>query len=159
MGRPPRFPVEDKLRIVLSVLSGEMTIVEAARRNQTSEQSVGRWKQQFLEGGKAGLAEGGRVVDNARDRALLEQIDEMYERVEHAWNSHSFEPSWSFQQMRDFGFSDSGVPPAEPQLELQPSNASTSQSDTGGSATTDTTGTNTQDNKMLSQMGHIELSY
>jgi sugar porter (SP) family MFS transporter len=89
----------------------------------------------------------------------LEQIDEMYERVEHAWNSHSFEPSWSFQQMRDFGFSDSGVPPAEPQLELQPSNASTSQSDTGGSATTDTTGTNTQDNKMLSQMGHIDLSY
>jgi sugar porter (SP) family MFS transporter len=89
----------------------------------------------------------------------LEQIDEMYERVDHAWNSQNFEPSWSFQQMRDFGFSDSGVPPAEPQLELQPSNASTSQSDTGGSATTDTTGTNTQDNKMLSQMGHIDLSY
>jgi sugar porter (SP) family MFS transporter len=89
----------------------------------------------------------------------LEQIDEMYERVDHAWNSQNFEPSWSFQQMRDFGFSDSGVPPTEPQLELQPSNASTSQSDTGGSATTDTTGTNTQDNKMLSQMGHIDLSY
>ena len=89
----------------------------------------------------------------------LEQIDEMYERIEHAWNSHSFEPSWSFQQMRDFGFSDSGIPPTEPQLELQPSNASTSQSDTGGSATTDTTATNSQDNKMLSQMGHIDLSY
>jgi hypothetical protein len=42
MSRPPQFPVEDELRIVLSVLSGEMTIVEAARRYQTSEQSGGR---------------------------------------------------------------------------------------------------------------------
>ena len=69
--------MEDKLRIVLSVLSGEMTIVEAARRNKTSEQSIGRCKQQFLEGGKAGLGEGGRITDNPRERALLEQIDEL----------------------------------------------------------------------------------
>ena len=40
----------------------------------------------------------------------LEQIDEMYERVPHAWKSKEFEPSWSFQQMRDFGFSESGIP-------------------------------------------------
>jgi len=89
----------------------------------------------------------------------LEQIDEMYERVEHAWNSRSFEPSWSFQQMRDFGFSESGIPPTEPQLELQPSHASTSQSDTGGSSTTNTTGLNPQDAKMMSQLGHVDLSY
>lgn len=43
----------------------------------------------------------------------LEQIDEMYERVPKAWQSKSFEPSWSFQQMRDFGFSESGIPPEE----------------------------------------------
>ncbi|KAL2129048.1 hypothetical protein VTI74DRAFT_8305 [Chaetomium olivicolor] len=91
----------------------------------------------------------------------LEQIDEMYERVDYAWNSRSFEPSWSFQQMRDFGFSDSGIPPAEPQLELQPSHASSSQSDTGGSATatTSTTATNSQDVKIMSQLGHVDLSY
>jgi transposase len=77
VSRPPQFPVEDKLRIVLSVLSGEMSIVEAARRNKTSEQSIGRWKQQFIEGGRAGLAEGGRLVDNPRERALLEQIEEL----------------------------------------------------------------------------------
>ncbi|KAJ4297282.1 glucose transporter [Collariella sp. IMI 366227] len=90
----------------------------------------------------------------------LEQIDEMYERVDYAWNSRGFEPSWSFQQMRDFGFSDSGIPPAE--LELQPSHASTSQSDTGGSSaaeTTNTTTTNSQDNKIISQLGHVDLSY
>ncbi|GAB1310547.1 glucose transporter [Madurella fahalii] len=89
----------------------------------------------------------------------LEQIDEMYERVDYAWNSRSFEPSWSFQQMRDFGFSESGIPPTEPQLELQPSRTSTSQSDTGGSSTTNTTAMNSQDAKMLSQLGPVDLSY
>jgi sugar porter (SP) family MFS transporter len=89
----------------------------------------------------------------------LEQIDEMYERVDRAWNSRGFEPSWSFQQMRDFGFSDSGIPPTEPQLELQPSHSSTSQSDTGGSSTTNTASTNSQDAKMLSQLGNVDLSY
>ncbi|KAK0753836.1 general substrate transporter [Schizothecium vesticola] len=96
----------------------------------------------------------------------LEQIDEMYERVDHAWNSRKFEPSWSFQQMRDFGFSDSGIPPTEPQLELQPSrasSASTSQSDAGASASTATTTAtaagNSQEAKMLAQLGHVDLSY
>ncbi len=103
----------------------------------------------------------------------LEQIDEMYERVDRAWNSRKFEPSWSFQQMRDFGFSESGFPPVSEQqqqgqqLELQPSNVSTSQSDTGESATgtanTGATGTTTaasaQDAKILAQLGHVDLSY
>ncbi|KAI8947209.1 general substrate transporter [Xylaria longipes] len=47
----------------------------------------------------------------------LEQIDEMYERVHLAWKSKGFEPSWSFQQLRDEGFADSGIPPAEHELE------------------------------------------
>ncbi len=57
MGRPPAVSEEDKLRIVLSVLAGETSIVDAARRNKVSENSVSRWKQQFVEGGRAGLAE------------------------------------------------------------------------------------------------------
>ena len=39
MGRPPVIPVEQKTRIVLSVLAGEMTIAEAARKEKVSEQS------------------------------------------------------------------------------------------------------------------------
>ena len=31
----------------------------------------------------------------------LEQIDELYERVEHAWDSGRFQPSWSFQDIQD----------------------------------------------------------
>ena len=34
MGRPPVIPVEKKTRIVLSILAGEMTIAEAARREK-----------------------------------------------------------------------------------------------------------------------------
>ena len=62
MSRPPVFPAEDKIRIVLSVLAGEMTIAEAARRNKVSETSIGKWKQQFLEAGQLGLAAGGSVA-------------------------------------------------------------------------------------------------
>jgi hypothetical protein len=58
MGRPPGISVDKKARIVLSVLAGEMTIDEAARRERARKQWLGRWKAGFLEAGKAGLAAG-----------------------------------------------------------------------------------------------------
>ena len=77
MARPPVFPVEDKFRIVLSVISGEMTVAQAARRGKVSEQSISTWKRQFLEGGKAGLVEGGRPGPNPRERQLLDEVEEL----------------------------------------------------------------------------------
>jgi sugar porter (SP) family MFS transporter len=41
-------------------------------------------------------------------RMTLEQIDEMYERVRHAWESPGFNPSWSFQEMRNTGWAANG---------------------------------------------------
>ncbi|WP_109522604.1 MULTISPECIES: helix-turn-helix domain-containing protein [Nocardia] len=58
MARPPVVPAEEKVGIVLSVLAGDVTVAEAARRARVSEQSVGNWKRQFLEAGRAGLASG-----------------------------------------------------------------------------------------------------
>ena len=58
MVRPPVFPVEEKVRVVLSILAGELSVAEAARRSKVSEQSVGNWKRQFLEAGRAGLVAG-----------------------------------------------------------------------------------------------------
>jgi transposase len=76
MGRPPVIPVDDKQRIVLSVVSGEMTVAEAARRNKVSEQSIFRWKQQFLDAGRTGLVDGGRVsTENPWERMLLAEIE------------------------------------------------------------------------------------
>ncbi len=77
MARPPVFSVEDKFRLVLAVISGEMTTAEAARRGRASEQSISTWKRQFLEGGKAGLADGGLPGPNARERALAAENEEL----------------------------------------------------------------------------------
>jgi transposase-like protein len=40
MARPPRIRSEEKLRIVLSVLGGEASIAETARRERVSETSI-----------------------------------------------------------------------------------------------------------------------
>ncbi|MEV0148138.1 MULTISPECIES: helix-turn-helix domain-containing protein [unclassified Nonomuraea] len=61
MPQPPAIPVDEKVRIVLSILAGEMTVAQAARRARVSEQSIGTWKRQFIENGRAGL-----VAKNSR---------------------------------------------------------------------------------------------
>ncbi|KOS21573.1 putative glucose transporter rco-3 [Escovopsis weberi] len=68
----------------------------------------------------------------------LEQIDEMYERVPHAWNSTNFEPSWSFQQILNDGWSPSGVPPpdADTPAAASHANGETPSSDSGSSSVT-----------------------
>lgn len=57
MARPPQKSKEDKVRIVLAVLRGEVTIAEAARRESTSETSVAKWRDQFLAGREQSLEE------------------------------------------------------------------------------------------------------
>ncbi len=54
-----------------------MSVAEAARRGRASEQSISTWKRQFLEGGKAGLVESGRVAPSQRERALAEENEEL----------------------------------------------------------------------------------
>jgi transposase-like protein len=59
VARSPRLkiPLEDKVRVVLSVLAGEMSAAEAARRRGVSAMSVAKWKQTFLEAGTKALEE------------------------------------------------------------------------------------------------------
>lgn len=76
MGRPPAIPAERKTRIVLSVLAGELSIGEAARRERVSEQSIGRWKADFLEAGKAALA-AGRSGPSTREEQLEAQVEDL----------------------------------------------------------------------------------
>ncbi|MGI5490442.1 transposase [Microtetraspora malaysiensis] len=78
MSRPPQFPVQDKIRIVLSVLAGEMSIAKAARRNKTSETSISKWKAQFLEAGRQGLAVGGGSGPSTREQQLEAEIAELH---------------------------------------------------------------------------------
>ncbi|KFA62105.1 hypothetical protein S40285_08621 [Stachybotrys chlorohalonatus IBT 40285] len=95
----------------------------------------------------------------------LEQIDEMYERVNHAWNSKVFEPSWSFQQMLDEGWSPSAQPPSD--HELQTTQSQTSADTTLGDASSITahsqtnnaqTNTSPNENKAV-PMANVDFSY
>lgn len=81
----------------------------------------------------------------------LEQIDEMYERVDHAWNSARFEPSWSFQEMRDEGASASGIQLSEINDEARRRS--------GTATSSESTSTMTEEDKIIAQLGHLDLSY
>lgn len=76
MGRPPVIRAEQKTRIVLSVLAGEMTIAQAARTEKVSEQSIGRWKADFLEAGKTALA-AGRNGPSTRKQQLQAEVADL----------------------------------------------------------------------------------
>jgi transposase len=76
MARPPVFPAEEKVRIVLSILAGEITVADAARRAKVSEQSVGNWKRQFLGAGKSGLA-AGKSGPSTREQQLEAEVTEL----------------------------------------------------------------------------------
>lgn len=78
MARPPKHPVDVKLKIVLSVLSAEATQAEAARRHGVSETSIGKWKEQFLAGGRGGLEIGSSAAKpTGREARLEEQVDDL----------------------------------------------------------------------------------
>ena len=98
----------------------------------------------------------------------LEQIDEMYERVNHAWNSKAFEPSWSFQQIVDEGWSPSAIPPVGHELQATTSQASSTDTTLGDSSSTITvenrnnnTGNNnsSEENKTAIPMANVDFSY
>lgn len=76
MGRPPVFSPETKTRIVLSVLSGGITVAEAARKEKVSEQSIGRWKVEFLEAGKTALT-AGKSGPSTREAQLEAQVEDL----------------------------------------------------------------------------------
>ena len=71
MGRPAQFDVETKIRVVLSVLGGECSAAEAARRCGASETSVAKWRDQFVEAGRAGLT--GQLATSAGGRGTVRE--------------------------------------------------------------------------------------
>ena len=47
--------VEEKLGIVLAILSERQSVAEGARQRGVNENQIYRWKEQFLEGGRQRL--------------------------------------------------------------------------------------------------------
>ena len=79
MGRKPTRSTEEKLSVVLTVLRGEMTQVEAARRLELSQTTVSKWLKQFIESGREGLARGDnpRAPSSKRESELESQVEEL----------------------------------------------------------------------------------
>lgn len=77
MPRLPAIAAQDKVRIVLSILAGEVTSAEAARRVKVSETPIGNWKRQFLDGGTASVEAGGKAGPNTAERALLAEVEDL----------------------------------------------------------------------------------
>ena len=67
---------EEKLRVVLSVSRGELSVAAAGRRAGVSEQTVHNWEKAFLEGGRARLALGARRR-SAREAELEAECEEL----------------------------------------------------------------------------------
>jgi transposase len=77
MGRPSKHSVDFKARVVLSVLRGEMTGAEAARRHGVSETSIGKWKEQFVAAGRAGLQRPAPVRVAGEQARLQAHVDDL----------------------------------------------------------------------------------
>ena len=77
MGRQPGKSVEDKLRIVLAVLRGEVSVAEAARREGASAVSISKWRDQFLAGGRQALEAGARHGPSAREQRLVAEVEQL----------------------------------------------------------------------------------
>lgn len=77
MGRPPVKPPEEKLRVVMAVLRGEVSVAEAARRAGVSETSVASWRDRFLEGGRRSLVEPARPGADPHALMLEHQLEEL----------------------------------------------------------------------------------
>jgi transposase len=73
-------PVDERFRVVLAVLQGEMSVAEAARRHGVTATTISNWRDRFIEAGKGGLenkisgpAHGGTVAER-RLRSENEQL-------------------------------------------------------------------------------------
>ena len=74
MSRPPMFKAQEKQRIVVSVLRGECSVAEAARRNRCSETSIAKWRDVFVQGGLQALEDGARQGPTAREAQLEREL-------------------------------------------------------------------------------------
>lgn len=76
MTRPPLMSVEKKTLIVVSILRGEVTMADAARREGVSQTSIAKWRDRFLAGGQAALSAGSHPT-SSRETRLVAEVEEL----------------------------------------------------------------------------------
>jgi transposase-like protein len=68
------FSVQQKQRIVLSVLRGEASVAEAARRNKCSETSIAKWRDRFVRVGIGALEASSARGPSTREAQLEREL-------------------------------------------------------------------------------------
>lgn len=82
MGKKSELPVDKRVEVVLALLRKEEPAAQIARRNGISEQTLYRWREEFIAGGKAHLAgKEGSPSALAKEVSKLEREIEMREQV------------------------------------------------------------------------------
>lgn len=87
MGRKPFRPTDEKVQVVLAVLRGEITQVDAARKLQMSQTTIAKWQKQFLEGAHEALNRGDnpRPPNSRLESELRAQIDDLTQALGEAY--------------------------------------------------------------------------
>jgi len=75
-----KWSIDEKLTLVLAALQKEASIAELCRRHGVTETTFYRWRSQFLEGGRQGLASNGKCT-TARERELIRENEELKKTV------------------------------------------------------------------------------
>lgn len=73
-----KYSAEDKIRIVIEGLRGEMTVAELCRKEGISQSLYYKWSKEFLEAGKARLAgDTKRQADSNEVKGMLQENEQM----------------------------------------------------------------------------------
>ena len=73
---------EERMEVVLTLLRREETAAALARRFQVCEATIYRWRDAFLAGGKAAVAQPARPVDSASERRIQQLERELAQRTQ-----------------------------------------------------------------------------
>ena len=71
-----KYNTEDKIRIVVEGLRGEMTVAELCRQEGISQSLYYKWSKEFLEAGKS------RLAGNTKREAGSSEVQEMREELD-----------------------------------------------------------------------------
>lgn len=81
MGRKSEVPADKRVELVLALLRKEEPAAQVARRAGVSEQTVYRWRDEFISGGKAQLAGKSSDAVASKELAKLQREIESREQV------------------------------------------------------------------------------
>ena len=71
-----QYSAEEKIRIVIEGLRGEMTVAELCRKEGIAQSMYYKWSKEFLEAGKS------RLAGNIKHQADSEEVTEMRKELE-----------------------------------------------------------------------------